>query len=262
MALADCRELNEQICRLILRTRTGVLQASVEKAYSALESLNPAYFVTTKIVTLLSGTDPVRMRKVNRWQEAAGLAMYIGMLSPAGWARYTILKNGPPVRASVRSAPKRAPKSQAVPQSSGSTAMVLVPKFRNTRLAWEHYFKHSRGVIVKKRGKLRINSRGVDVPEFQTKKAYDSAARAFHSGSPKKGVMEKIQKTVTYGKDGKIKRVEYDYIRFDPKTGYFGVRTPDGVIRTFFRPAGDAKARLLKFHETKDLVIKRPKTQS
>jgi pyocin large subunit-like protein len=29
-----------------------------------------------------------------------------------------------------------------------------------------------------------------------------------------------------------------DLLRFDPKSGYFGVRDPSGGIRTFFRPRG------------------------
>ncbi len=44
-------------------------------------------------------------------------------------------------------------------------------------------------------------------------------------------------------------RANGDIVRFDPSTGYFGVRSPDGTIRTFFRPDGDASARLQYFYE-------------
>lgn len=42
-------------------------------------------------------------------------------------------------------------------------------------------------------------------------------------------------------------RAKGDFVRFDPQSGYFGIRTPEGIIRTFFRPSGGAAERFQYF---------------
>ncbi len=74
-------------------------------------------------------------------------------------------------------------------------------------------------------GKVRVKPGGSDMPEFSNFREYWSAARDFMGGGPKPGVIERARGT--------------DLLRVDPKSGYFGVRTADGTIKTFFRPNGD-----------------------
>jgi RHS repeat-associated protein len=105
----------------------------------------------------------------------------------------------------------------------GVKALSKVPDFANKRLAAEHYAKHTKGVIDKG-GKQTVSKFEIDMPEFKSFKEYTQAARRFHRGSPQKGVLEGV-------------RANGDFIRFQPSTGYFGVRTSNGVIRTFFRPS-------------------------
>lgn len=83
---------------------------------------------------------------------------------------------------------------------------------------------------------MKAKPGGPDTPEFGSVREYVAAARAFHSGAPGEGVLEGVRKNG-------------DVVRFDPKTGYFGIRTQSGVIRTFFRPEGDATARMGYFRD-------------
>jgi hypothetical protein len=108
------------------------------------------------------------------------------------------------------------------------------PDFASKKLAFEHYAKHVRGVKMGAKGRLTVKAGGPDLPEFGSFKEYLAAARRFHSGSPGQGVLEGV-------------RADGDFVRFDPSTGYFGIRTPSSTIRTFFRPDGNPAARLQYF---------------
>lgn len=61
------------------------------------------------------------------------------------------------------------------------------------------------------------------MPEFKSFAEYRTAARGFMGGGKGDGVLEGV-------------RPDGDLVRFDPRTGNFGLRSPQGVIRTFFRP--------------------------
>jgi pyocin large subunit-like protein len=60
--------------------------------------------------------------------------------------------------------------------------------------------------------------------EFTSFSEYRAASRDFMGGAKPDGVIDMIRP-----RDGAT-------VRFDPSNGRFGVRTTDGVIRTFFRP--------------------------
>ncbi|MCP2256278.1 hypothetical protein LY13_005068 [Prauserella aidingensis] len=62
------------------------------------------------------------------------------------------------------------------------------------------------------------------MPEFSSFAQYRGAARDFMGGGARPGVIERTRGT--------------DILRVDPNTGYFGVRSHGGTIRTFFRPTG------------------------
>jgi hypothetical protein len=115
----------------------------------------------------------------------------------------------------------------------GIKALSRVPNFANNRLAAEHYAKHVKGVIDRM-GRQSVSAFEIDMPEFGSFKAYMKAARRFHSASPQNGIIEGI-------------RANGDFIRYESQTGYFGVRTADGVIRTFFRPNGGLDYFLSQF---------------
>ncbi|MBC8355771.1 MAG: hypothetical protein H8E66_27660, partial [Planctomycetes bacterium] len=112
--------------------------------------------------------------------------------------------------------------------------LSLLPDFRSGRLLAEHYAKHVKGVMVRSRGRLVPKKGGPDMPEFNSMQEYHNAARQFHSGAPGQGVHEAV-------------RADGDFVRFDPATGYFGIRTSDGIVKTFFRPDGDAIAQFEYF---------------
>ena len=61
------------------------------------------------------------------------------------------------------------------------------------------------------------------MPEFGSFTAYRLAARKFMGAGKPADAMEGV-------------RAGGDLVRFDPASGYFGIRSPGGVIRTFFRP--------------------------
>jgi filamentous hemagglutinin len=73
-----------------------------------------------------------------------------------------------------------------------------------------------------------MDSYGPDMPEFGDLQEYRSAARWFMGGGARPGSIEGLRS------DGAL-------IRFDPRSGYLGVRK-NGAILTFFRPDGDAFA--------------------
>jgi hypothetical protein len=112
------------------------------------------------------------------------------------------------------------------------SGLSRIPDFADRKLAFKHYSKHVKGVVIRPKGQYRVKE--IDLPEFSSFDEYVQTARGFHSGAPGEGVLEGIRK------GGEI-------VRFDPSTGYFGVRTQQGMIRTFFRPEGDAAARLQYF---------------
>ena len=106
---------------------------------------------------------------------------------------------------------------------AGGGALTRVPDFADTPAAFRHYAKHARGVELGPGGSAILKHGGADLPEFSSFREYRSAARSFFSGGPGKGVEQGA-------------RANGDMIRFHPSTGHFGVMSPDGIIRTFFRP--------------------------
>ncbi|WP_146197287.1 RHS repeat-associated core domain-containing protein [Promicromonospora sp. AC04] len=103
--------------------------------------------------------------------------------------------------------------------------LVRVGDFASRELAFKHYSKHVLGVVLGPNGSARPKPGGADMPELGSFTQYRAAARDLMGGSLPDGVMEKTRGT--------------DVLRVDPRTGYFGVRSQDGTIRTFFRPDGD-----------------------
>ena len=100
--------------------------------------------------------------------------------------------------------------------------LARVGDFRSEAAAFVHYAKHAKGVILKN-GKAYVKPGGADMPEFASYAEYRRAARGFMGGGKPSGAIEGIRKGG-------------DLVRVDPATGYFGIRAPDGTIRTFFRP--------------------------
>ena len=73
------------------------------------------------------------------------------------------------------------------------------------------------------------------MPEFGSNpQEYIETGKRFMSGPIKDGIMSAY-------------RTGGDLIRFQPSTGYFGTLSPDNIVRTFFRPDGDATAQLNYF---------------
>lgn len=110
-----------------------------------------------------------------------------------------------------------------------------MPEFSNGRKAFEHYAKHSKGVVLGGKGKATAKPDGADTPEFTSLDSYVSAARSFWAPSAREGILQGTRA------DGSI-------LRFEPSTGYFGVMR-NGRINTFFRPDGNAAARLKYFKD-------------
>lgn len=105
-----------------------------------------------------------------------------------------------------------------------STALATVPDFANKAKAFEHYAAHVKGVRLGPTGAATVKTGGADMPEVSSFTEYTSAARAFMSGpGPGGGVLQGF-------------RSGGDLLRFDPATGNLGILSPQGVIRTFFRP--------------------------
>ena len=106
-------------------------------------------------------------------------------------------------------------------EGAGS-ALARVPDFRDTASAFAHYAAHVKGVRLGPLGSAALKVGGADLPEFGSFAEYRAAARSFMSG-PGEGTLQGF-------------RAGGDLLRFDPANGYFGVLSPQGVIRTFFRP--------------------------
>ncbi|MFM2482558.1 RHS repeat-associated core domain-containing protein [Celerinatantimonas sp. YJH-8] len=118
---------------------------------------------------------------------------------------------------------------------SGITALQPLPEFSNPQKAFEHYAKHTKGVVLGKKGKMKVKVGGADMPEFESLDDYLGAARSFWAPNARSGIVQGTRA------DGSI-------LRFEPSSGYFGVMR-NGKINTFFRPDGDAAARLKYFEE-------------
>ena len=119
------------------------------------------------------------------------------------------------------------PAAGDVAANTGS-AIVKVGDFGSTSSALSHYSKHVKGVVLGKNGSATVRAGGPDMPEFANFSQYRAAARDFMGGGGGPGVIERGRGT--------------DILRVDPSTGYVGVRSQDGTIRTFFRPDGDPVA--------------------
>lgn len=85
-----------------------------------------------------------------------------------------------------------------------------MPECSNGRKAFQHYAKHSKGVILGGKGKSTAKPDGADTPEFTPLDSYVSAVRSFWVPSAREGIVQGARV------DGSIFRVE-------PSTGYFGV---------------------------------------
>lgn len=105
-------------------------------------------------------------------------------------------------------------------------AVERVGDFASNQAAFRHYAKHAKGVVLGSRGSATAKPGGADMPEFGSFGSYRAAARQFMGGGKPPGAVEGIRRGG-------------DLLRVDPKSGYFGIRSPGGVIRTFFRPDGD-----------------------
>jgi hypothetical protein len=113
--------------------------------------------------------------------------------------------------------------------------LAKIPDFADTHAAFRHYSKHVRGVDLSNPAKPKAKMGGADMPEYHSFGEYRDAARSFHSGAPSPGVLEAVR-----AKTG-------DFVRFEPATGRFGVRTRSGLIRTYFRPDGSAADQMQYF---------------
>jgi RHS repeat-associated protein len=109
-----------------------------------------------------------------------------------------------------------------------------VGDFASNRLSFEHYAKHVQGVDLRVPGNPRYV--GSDLPEFNNFSDYKYAARQFMGGGTPEGAIEGI-------------RPGGDLVRMDPKSGYFGIRSSTGAIRTFFRPSGEPSDWLQYFYD-------------
>jgi RHS repeat-associated protein len=127
-----------------------------------------------------------------------------------------------------------APDDSYASGGSDPGSLERVGDFGNNRLAFEHYGKHVQGVNLRIPGNPRYV--GSDMPEFNNFSEYTHAARQFMGGGKPEGAIEGI-------------RSGGDLVRLDPKSGYFGIRSGDGVIRTFFRPKGGPDGWLQYFYD-------------
>ncbi len=114
--------------------------------------------------------------------------------------------------------------SGAQDAANAGGALVRVGDFGSNAAAFRHYSKHVKGVVLGPNGSATLKRGGADMPEFSSFAQYRAAARDFTGGGAGPGVIERTRGT--------------DILRVDPSTGYFGVRSSDGTIRTFFRPTG------------------------
>lgn len=202
------------------------------------------FLVGTAATSSDSGADRLA-RPESDW-DSANVALATGGIAKAGITAAPSLAKAGAAKAkdvakkltsaikSAKSALAKGAKSAAKPAARGG-ALAKVPDFANSGTAARHFAKHAKGVIAGPNGALRAKPGGADVPEFGTLREYVGAAREFHSGAPGKGVLEGV-------------RGNGDFVRFDPSSGLFGIRTQGGTIRTFFRPDGDAAARLNYFY--------------
>lgn len=97
-----------------------------------------------------------------------------------------------------------------------------LPKFANSLKAFEHYAKHVKGIVIKKKGKYILKNGGADMPFYNTQSEYIAAAQKFFT-QPGKNVLTGFEKNG-------------DKVMFDMDTGFFGVITKNNVIRTYFKP--------------------------
>jgi RHS repeat-associated protein len=133
-----------------------------------------------------------------------------------------------PAKPSERVAVKEKPPE--APPAEKQDALATVPKFASRKLEIEHGAKHGAGVIVKNPAKpvpkiklkdLKPGQLQPDVPEGRPISEYSKLARFFFSGRPE-GVEDALVKGQLY--------------RYDKKTGFFGILSPQGIVRTLFRP--------------------------
>jgi RHS repeat-associated protein len=117
--------------------------------------------------------------------------------------------------------PSTAPTVGLPPPKSDALATLPRARFASRKLEIEHGAKHGAGVIVKNPANPRPKSGGADVPEGRTISQYRTIARYFFSGHP-----EGVEDVLISG----------EHLRYDPKTGYFGILSKEGNVRTLFRP--------------------------
>ncbi|WP_406099914.1 RHS repeat domain-containing protein [Streptomyces sp. NBC_01013] len=125
---------------------------------------------------------------------------------------------------------------RAESESAPGAALALRATFNSNSSAARHYSKHVLAVIAKNRGKVKVNPKGIDMPEFkgpQGRKRYGEAARSFMSGNGPEGSLS-------------LPSSSGGMYRVDPNSGYFGYMNSSGTISTFFRTEGDPMAYFLE----------------
>ncbi|MDT7723838.1 MAG: hypothetical protein QOI21_414 [Actinomycetota bacterium] len=105
--------------------------------------------------------------------------------------------------------------------------LVKVADFLDDLKAFAHYAKHVRGVMLKN-GKSTVKAGGPDMPEFGSFDASRKAPRVMMGAGKSDGVIEGIRKS------------DRVLVRLDQNAGIIGFRSPDGVIKSFFRPTDPA----------------------
>ncbi|WP_126132888.1 hypothetical protein [Acidipropionibacterium acidipropionici] len=128
------------------------------------------------------------------------------------------------IRTITRGPPTTSPRQ--LPAAPIRKEIELGGDFRDKMAAMRHYSKHAKGLIQGSNGKVTAKGGGADMPEFKTFGSYHDAAREFMGGAVRPGTFEKTRGP--------------DIIRVDPTSGYFGIRSSEGVIRTFFNPDGNS----------------------
>ena len=126
---------------------------------------------------------------------AAGRAVAAGIRSTvAPWLRDWAQKSGlhrSKAMAGVETSAPEVPSTASAPMAGESTALATVPNFSNQAEAARHYAKHVKGVTVGSNG--RLTARRADMPEFGSMSDYVKAAREFHSGAAREGVLEGVR---------------------------------------------------------------------
>ncbi|MBA2748696.1 MAG: toxin [Tatlockia sp.] len=165
-----------------------------------------------------------------------GIAAIESKVIPAIVAKTVPKPNVPPPVTPEPALPAPTPETTPVkkmeldPVSSSpkKDSLANVPNFNSEAEITRKAAKHGSGVTVKPKGELRLRTdekgqmKLPDMPKLRVRSDYKMEGRFFFSGRPK-GVMDAF--------------VKGEHIRFDPKTGYYGVlNTKTGKVEAFYKP--------------------------